>query len=187
MEISTASALSGYSYQNAVQTAQAAGASQSTAQSTAVAQALTSAYTFATTSSSGDPLADLAGTSGLASLVSGIYSASAASGSTANPIASLATTLTTAVGGTNATTASGILSGLGTDGLQDMPTQALSLNASLALTAYTDTQNGLPSGTLTQDATAAAASIDPTQPTSVQSAIQGATAGSYANTLNLLA
>jgi hypothetical protein len=187
MDISTAGALSLYNYQSTLQSAQASGASAATAQSTAVAQALDTAYSNATSYSSGDPLADMAGTAGLASLASGIYSASGATGGTANPTLSLTAAMTTAVGSTNAATASGLLSGLDTGGLQGISAQALDLNTTLAMTAYTVTQDGLPAGNLTQAATSLAASIDPTQPSSVQSAIQAATAGSNSNTVNLLA
>jgi hypothetical protein len=185
MEINTAGALSQYAYQSALQNAQAAGATPAGAQGAAVYQALTSAFSADGNSSSGDPLVDAAGASGLASLVSGIYSAAAAGGGT--PIASLSSALATAVGGTDATTASGLLSGLGTDGLDGISADALSLNSTLALAAYTDTQNGLAPGTLTSLAQTAAASIDPTQPSSVQAAIQASLSGSSATTLNLLA
>jgi hypothetical protein len=187
MDINTAGALSALNNQTMLQAAQASGASQSGAQSAAVIQALTSAYSNAIGSTSSDPLADVAGAGGLAALVSGIYSASAASGGIANPITTLSTSLTAAVGGTNASTASGILAGLGTDGLQGIPAQALDMNADLALTAYTDTQNGLPSGTFTAAASALASSIDPASASSVQSAVQAAASSTNTNLLNLLA
>jgi hypothetical protein len=55
------------------------------------------------------------------------------------------------------------------------------------LTAYTVAQDGLPSGTLTAAARTLAASIDPSQSASVQSAIQAANASAYNSTVNLLA
>jgi len=188
MEINTAGALSLYTYQSALQNAQAAGATPAGAQGAAVYQALTSAFAADTSGSSGDPLLAAAGSSGLASLVSGIYStAAAAGGGTGAPIASLSSSLATAVGGTNAATASGLLSGLGSDGLDGITADALNLNTTLALAAYSDTQNGLSSGTLTSLARTAAANIDATQPSSVQAAIQASLTGSFTNTLNLLA
>ena len=187
MEISTASALSLYTYQTTLQNAQSAGASPTQAQETAVLQALTSAYGNATTDSSGDPLADLAGDGSLGSLVSGIYTASAASGGTASPTLSLTSAMTTAAEGTSASTASGILSGLDTGGLQGLSAPALDMGSTLALTAYTATQDGLPSGNLDQAATTLAASIDSTQPASVQSAILAAQSSASSGTVNLLA
>jgi hypothetical protein len=119
--------------------------------------------------------------------VSGIYTASAASGGTASPTLSLTSAMTTAAEGTSASTASGILSGLDTGGLQGLSAQALDMGSTLALTAYTATQDGLPSGNLDQAATTLAASIDSTQPASVQSAILAAQSSASSGTVNLLA
>ncbi|MDR3671760.1 MAG: hypothetical protein P4L36_13000 [Holophaga sp.] len=187
MDISTAGALSLYTYQTALKSAQSSGAAQPTSQASAVYQALTSAYAANTTVSTGDPLTDAAGASSQASLVSGIYSAAAASGST-SAIASLSASLTTTVGGTNASTAYGLVSGLGDDGLQGMASGALNMNSALALTAYADTKSGLTSGTLTDLATSLAASVYGSQPTSAtgQSAAQDSLASSQASTLDLL-
>jgi len=183
MEINTAGALSLYTYQTALQSAQAGGASQSVAQGAAAYQALTSAFSAITQSSSGDPLVDAAGAGSLGSLVTGIYSSAAAAGN-ATPIANLSSSLAVAVGGSSAATASGLLSGLGSDGLEGVGADALDLNSTLAMAAYSATLNGLPSGTLTDLAKKAAAA---TEPSSVQDALQAALAGSFTNTLNLLA
>jgi hypothetical protein len=184
MDISTAGALSLYNYQTALQGTSTS--QTSTSQASAVYQALTSAYADETDFSTGDGLTDAAGTSSLASLVGGIYSAAAASGNT-SAIASLSSSLTTAVGGTDASAASSLVSSLGTDGLQGISPDALSLNSTLALAAYSDAQNGLTSGTLTALATSLSASTDPGDSTSVQSAVQASQASATAGTLNLLA
>jgi hypothetical protein len=128
---------------------------------------------------------DAAGAStSLSALVSGVYSAAVANGGTATSFSGLAGSMSTAVGGTSASEASGLLSSLGSDGLQGLSTNALDLNATLAMTAYTDAQDGLPSGTLTAAATAEAATLDPAS--SAQTAVQSAQANATTNTLDLL-
>lgn len=198
MDIGAASALNLYNYQTALKNAgqstatnaSSVSSSSSTAQSEAVLQALSSVYS-GTSSVSGlfsstDSLAALAGTSGvLGPLVSGMYSASVASGNTSSTVAGLSASLAT-VGGLDASSASILFSGQGTSSSSGYASSAIDLTGTLALAAYANKQNGVPTTTLGAAASKAAASIDSTQPAHVQSAIQAAQSASTTSTLNLL-
>jgi hypothetical protein len=59
------------------------------------------------------------------------------------------------------------------------------MNAAVALASYAYHQAGIPTDTIGAAATTAASSIDPTQPTSVQAAIQAARSSSLTSSLNL--
>ena len=199
MDIGATSALNLYSYQTALKksgqsatasSASGASSSSSTAQSEAVLQALSSVYSGTSTVSglfsSTDSLATLAGTSGvLGPLVSGMYSASVASGNTSSTMAGLSASLAT-VGGLDASSASLLFSGQGTNGSSGYASSAINLTGTLALAAYANKQNGVPATTLGAAASKAAASIDSTQPANVQSAIQAAQSATTTSTLNLL-
>jgi hypothetical protein len=202
MDIGAASALNLYAYQTTLQnlsqgtatsttaTSTSSSTNSSSAQNEAVLQTLTAAYSDYATGSSGllpstDSLSALAGSSSLASLVSGIYSAAAANGNTNFPITGLSTSLSTMVGGLDSTTASSLLSGVGSGGLEGLSTSAVSPDAALALAAYSNYENNVPT-TLSVAATAAASSTDSSQPSSVQAAVQAAQSASYTSTLNLL-
>ena len=204
MDVGTASALSLYNYQTTLNgNSQGAGSSSAStgstaptsgsAQDAAVLQALTSTYASLTTSSNSllttpDALSALAGSSALIPLVSGIYSASVANGNASSAFSGLSTSMVTE-GGLSATSASILFSSNNASnnasGMDGFSSTAINMNASLALAAYSNYQNGIPSGTLGAAASAAAAKIDTTQTSTVQTAIQAAQSASLTSSLNL--
>jgi hypothetical protein len=161
-------------------------------QNAAVLQALASTYTSLTTDANGilpapDALSALAGSSGaLGPLVSGIYSASVANGNTSFSLPGLSASAAS-VGGLNATAASILFSGTSTQGSDGPFASAINLNAALALVSYSDSQNGIPNGTLGAAATAASAGLGLAQPTGTPNAVQSAQSSLLTDTLNLLA
>lgn len=91
------------------------------------------------------------------------------------------------IGGMGTATLSALLSGSrsqSTPSDQDGYSSSLSLNSALVLTAYSAKQNGL-STTVNAAANASVASLDPTDPFSVQNAIQSAQSSFLTNTLDL--
>ena len=159
-------------------------------QDAAVLQALASTYTSLTTNSNGvlpapDALSALAGSSSvLGPLVRAIYSESVASGKSDLNQSSLSASAAS-VGGLNATSASILFAGSASNGLDNISSSAINLNATLALTSYANHQAGI----LNSTATAAAAAIGTgsTQSSDVQKAIQSAQSVSLNSTLNLFA
>ena len=210
MDIGTVSALALASYQAAVSsygqgsiaTSPGTGSSAATSssgtsspsgtQDAAALQALASVYTNLTTNSNSilpvpDTLSALAGNSGaLGSLVSGIYQLSAANGNSKPDLSALSATAAT-VGGLNATTASILFAGNSSNGQDGFSALAVNMNSILALASYSDHLNNIPTGSLGAAATAAAASIDPNQPSAVQNAIQAAQSSALTSSLNLFA
>lgn len=155
MDIGTATALTRYTYQTAV-------APGGQGQDAAVQQALQSGYA----SLAGNPLAGGA----LAPLASGVQALSGDGGST--DFLALA-------GGANASAAASIFTA--SSGFD----AAVGMNGTLALTAYANRQEGLPSGTARS--AAMASSAGPASSTAVQDAILAAQSALSATTLNLLA
>ncbi len=157
MEIGTAAALTRYTYQAAL-------APGGQGQSAAVLQALQGSY------------ANLAGNAlggdALASLASGLQAVSGNGGSA--DFLALA-------GGADARAAASLFSAGSGSGLD----AALGLNGTLALAAYAQRQEGLPSATARS--AALAANAEPASASAVQEAIQAAQSALSATTLNLLA
>jgi hypothetical protein len=190
VDVAAASALSLYDYQTALKNAGQGGVSAPAAQNEAVLKALSSAYAQGSPGGSAllapaDSLSALAGSSSLSSLVSGIYKASLVTGNAASPISGLSSSLA-GIGGLDATTASSLVASAGSGGLDGFSASALSLNATLALTAYADPLGSGPA-TITALAASGASAVDPSQPASVQQAVRAAQAGTAGSTLNLLA
>jgi hypothetical protein len=198
MDVGAAGALSLYNYQSALKSLSQNSASSasngalasSNPQNSSVLQALASVYSATRDNGNAllpaaDSLSSAAGASGyLAQLVSGIYSASVANGNTGVPVSGLASTDAT-LGGLDATMASTLFSGTGSNGADGFSSAAINANSTLALAAYNDQLNNTPA-TVTAAANAAAASLDPGKPASVQAAMQAAQAYSVVNNLNLL-
>jgi peptidoglycan DL-endopeptidase CwlO len=191
----TASATTGTSTSSSTSPATSSSSPTSTAsdaQDAAVLQALASAYTSLTTNSNGilpapDALSAAAGTSGaLGSLVSGIYAEAVASGKTALNLSSLSASAAS-VGGLNASTASILFAGNPSNGLDNISSSAINLNATLALASYSNHLKDIPNSSATVAATGAAAGTDSTQPADVQNAILSAQSASFNSTLNLFA
>lgn len=161
-------------------------AALSTPPSEAVTQALASTYSNLSTQPGGDlfpsldALSSLAGSSSvLGPLMNALYSANAASGKATYSVAELRAS-SSSVGGVNTAMASSLFAGSADP--SGFSNASLTLNSSLALTAYANAQKGIPaSGTA-----AAAAKLDSTQADQVQQALQGAQAATTANLLNLL-
>lgn len=124
MEISTASAVSLYNYQAAVNGGGQSATVSRSAPNSAVLDALASAYTAS------------AGSSSLAPLVGGIYSATLANGGTSLPF-----------GGKSSTSTSTMFSGGESAGLNGNSSAAISLNSAMALTAYSAKQTAADTGT----------------------------------------
>lgn len=172
MDIGSASALTGYAYHTTLTAGGATGSPAS--RQAAVLQALTAAYEGASSDLGGllpapDALSGLAGSSSLASLMSGIYATALASGKGGT----LSSTFLQAQGGWNASATASLLATAGSGSLAGFSPSSLSLEATLALSAYTDAQG-----------TASAAS---SQPSTVQQILQAAESSRLATTLNLFA
>lgn len=151
MDVGAATALTLYNYQSALKNAGQATA-QGGAGGSAIVQALASVSSTIGSNASGGALANLAGSSALAPLMGGLYAATLANGGTSLSLGS----------GTSPQAASG--------GLNGYSSASLSLNSTLALTAYSAKQTA-GTGT-TADST--------------QALIQSAQSSLAANTLNLL-
>jgi hypothetical protein len=184
MDIATSSALALYNYST---TLKRSGSGASTNQNAAVLQALASAYSGYSTSQSSlgtDSLGALAGSSVLAPLMSGVYAASAANGN-ASFSASDPSTFFSSAGGLDSSTASSLLFGFGSSGLDGFSSAAMNPNLALALAAYSNHQNGVPT-TLTSAANAVRSSADPTSAAYVQQVLKSAQASAFSSTLSLL-
>lgn len=155
MDIGTATALTRYTYQTAI-------AQGGQGQNAAVLQAVQSSYA----SLAGNPLAGGA----LAPLASGMQALGGDSGSA--DFLALA-------GGADASAAASLFSA--SSGFD----AAAGMNGTLALTAYANRQEGLPSGTARS--AASAINAEPASSAVVQDAIQAARSALSATTLNLLA
>lgn len=156
--------------------------------SEAVTQALASTYADLTARPGGDfspsldALSSLAGSSSvLGPLMSALYSASAANGEATYSVAELRAS-SASVGGLNASMAASLFTGNADP--SGFSNANLTLNSTLALTAYSNSQNGIPaSATATKAATA---KLDTTEANQIQQALQGAQAAATTNMLNLL-
>jgi hypothetical protein len=216
VDIGSASALALYNYQTTLNSnTQGANSSASTSSSTsssvgpatpstpststandaqdaAVLQALVGTYTSLTSNSNGflpapDALSALAGSgSDLGPLVSGIYSEAAASGKTSMNLSSLSASAAS-VGGLNSASASILFSGNSGNGLDNISSSAINLNATLALASYSNHLSGIPDSSASALATAAAPGTSSTQSADLKGAAQSAQAGALNSTLNLFA
>jgi hypothetical protein len=159
--------------------------STGSAQDAAVLQALTDTYTSLTTSSNG--LNALLGSSNvLGPLVSGIYSESAANGQTPPDLTSLAASAAS-VGGLNSASASILFSGNSKNGLDNISSSAINLNATVALAAYYNQQNDISNSTATTSAAPAVTGTGSPQSSDVKLALQSAQSALLNSTLNLFA
>jgi len=156
------------------------------APSEAVTQALASTYANLSDRPGGDlfpsldALSSLAGSSNvLGPLMNALYSANAASGKATYSVAELRAS-SASTGGLNTAMAASLFAG--SSDPSGFSNASLTLNSSLALTAYANAQKGIPaSGTASSTAKQESFQAD-----QVQQALQGAQAASTANLLNLL-
>jgi hypothetical protein len=159
--------------------------STSSAQDAAVLQALTDTYTSLTANSNG--LSALLGSSSvLGPLVSGIYSESTANGKTPPDLSSLAASAAS-VGGLNSASASILFSGNNSNGLDNISSPVINMNATVALAAYYNQQNDLSTSIAPTAAATAVTGTGSTQSSDVKTAIHSAQSALLNSTLNLFA
>jgi hypothetical protein len=200
MDVGVASALTLSNYQMALNSygqgvisslANAIGTSSATSgpKNTAVLQDISNIYSSLTGDANSGPStaespSSPSNTSALTPPVGGTDSSLVTSGSTTFTAATLATSSAT-FGGLASASASILFAGTDVSGSDGLSSSAINLNASVALASYAAYQNGIPNGTIGA-ASAAAAKIDTTQPTTIQNAIQSAQSALLTSTLNIL-
>jgi hypothetical protein len=179
MDIGSASAISSYNYQTAV---------QGGTQAQAVLQALTQAYSSSSADSGGaDPLAALVGNANLGPLVSAIYTEAQAANPAAGTsgITGLASSQT--FGGVDPSSATSLLASLGSpssSGLNGFDA-ALGASSYLALASYQSSQNAAAAAASTP-AAPPAGSDSTTMNAYIQQVLGASQAATAAATFNLL-